>query len=226
MRALLRKNTTFKWNDAAQESFDQVKNMVVNSPALKLFDPNKPTVVSTEASDNGLAAVLTQVNEAGEEDTIAFASRSLSDAESKYSIVEKEALACVWATEKWRVWLWGRKFLLRTDHQALTILLTTKGNNRAGLRVARLSARLIEFDYEVQYRAGTLNNIAYCLSRLPLLATDMDYTETVESVATILDDIQAVNQADFKAENNSCPVLTKLCSQLQKPWPKQKKVCT
>ena len=103
MRALLRKNITFKWNDAAQESFDQVKNMVVNSPALKLFDPNKPTVVSTDASDYGLGAVLTQVNEAGVEDTITFASRSLSDAERKYSIVEKEALACVWAAEKWCV---------------------------------------------------------------------------------------------------------------------------
>lgn len=224
MRALLRKNTTFKWNDEAQKSFDQVKNMVVNSPALKLFDPNKPTVVSTDASDYGLGAVLTQVNEAGEEDTIAFASRSLSDAERKYSIVEKEALACVWAAEKWRVWLWGRKFLLRTDHQALTTLLTTKGNNRAGLRVARWSARLMEFDYEVQYRAGTLNSIADCLSRLPLPATNMDYTETVESVATILDDIQAVTQADFKAESNSCPVLTKLRAQLQKPWPRKKKV--
>ena len=82
----------------------------------------------------------------------------------------------------------------------------------------------MEFDYEVQYRAGALNNIADCLSRLPLPATDMDYTETVESVATILDDIQAVTQAHFKAESNSCPVLTKLCAKLQKPWPKQKKV--
>ena len=93
MRDLLRKNTTFKWNDEAQESFDQVKNMVVNSPALKLFDPNKPTVVSTDASDYGFGAVLTQVNEAREEYTIVFASRSLSDAERKYLIVEKEALA-------------------------------------------------------------------------------------------------------------------------------------
>ena len=78
----------------------------------------------------------------------------------------------------------------------------------------------MEFDYEVQYRAGTLNNIADCLSRLPLPATDMDYTEAVESIATILDDIQAVTQADFKAESNSCPVLTKLGLRELYWWPK------
>lgn len=65
--------------------------------------------------------MLSQVNIAGEENTVALASRSLSDAERKYSIVEK-GLACVWAAEKLRVWLWGRNFLLRTDHQVLMTL--------------------------------------------------------------------------------------------------------
>lgn len=223
MRAMLRKNAVFDRNDTAQKSFEQVKNMVVNSPALMLFDPNKLTVVSTDASDYGLGAVLMQVNNAREEDTVAFASRSLSDAERKYSTVEKEALACVWAAEKWRVWLWGRKFLLRTDHQALTMLLTTQENNRAGLCVVRWLARLMEFDYDIQYRFGSLNSVADCLSGLPLPGTGMDYAEMVESVETILTDNTAVSKANFQAECHSCPVLTKLCAQIQKPWPKQKK---
>ncbi|KAI3377818.1 hypothetical protein L3Q82_008956 [Scortum barcoo] len=100
MRALLRKNSAFTWNNAAQASFAQVKGIIANGPALKLFDLNKSTVISTDASDYGLGAILTQVNNAGEEETVAFASRSLSDAERKYSIVEKEALACIWAAEK------------------------------------------------------------------------------------------------------------------------------
>ena len=222
MRALLRKDTDFTWTDAAQQSFEQVKGMIASGPALRLFDPNKRTVVSTDASDYGLGAVLTQMNKNGEEETVAFASRSLTDAEKKYSIVEKEALACVWAAEKWRVWLWGRKFLLRTDHQALTTLLTTKGNNRAGLRIARWSARLMEFDYDVQYRPGSQNNVADCLSRLPLTGTDMDYTERVESVAAIMTDTDAISMDDFKAACRSCPVLTKLCAHIPKPWPGRK----
>jgi len=58
--------------------------------------------------------------------TIAYASRVLAPHEQKYSVGERGALACVWAVEKWHTYLWGRKFLLRTDHQALTTLLSTK----------------------------------------------------------------------------------------------------
>lgn len=70
-------------------------------------------------------------------------------AERKYGTVEKEALACVWDVERWRTYLWGCRFTLLTDHQALTTLLTTNGVGRAGLRVARWSARLMSFDYDL-----------------------------------------------------------------------------
>ena len=113
-----------------------VKTRIVNSPALVVFDPSLPTIVSTDASDYGLGAILTQVHPDNTERTVAFASRSLTPAERKYSIVEKEALACVWAAEKWRTFLWGTRFTLRTDHQALTTLLATKGLGRAGMRIA------------------------------------------------------------------------------------------
>ncbi len=88
-------------------------------------------------------------------------------------------LACVWAVEKWRTYLWGRKFTLRTDHQALTTLLSTKGTDRAGMRIARWSAHLLCFTYDVVYRAGAQNHTADCLSHLPLptsspLAEDTD----------------------------------------------------
>lgn len=103
----------------------------------------------------------------------------------KYSVVEKEALASIWTAEKWRTWLWGRKFVLQTDHQALTKLLTTKVNNRAGLLVVRWSGHLFEFDYDAQYRKGTLNQVADCLSRLPLSDAGEISDSTVEFVAAI-----------------------------------------
>lgn len=80
----------------------------------------------------------------------------------------------------------------------------------------------MEFDYDVQFRSGSLNSVADCLSRLPLPGTGMDFAETVESVATILTD-NAVPQSDFKAECHFCPLLTKHCALIQKPWPKQNK---
>ena len=115
----------------------------MNSAALSVFDTSLPTFVSTDASDYGLGAVLTQLQPDGTERTVACASRSLNSAERKYSVVEKEALACVWAAEKLRTFLWGTRFTLRTDHQALTTLLATKGLGRAGMRIARWSARLL-----------------------------------------------------------------------------------
>ncbi len=210
MRALLRKDCDFQWTVAAQESFDQVKKAIVDSPALSLFNPNLGTILSCDASDYGVGAVLTQLDDQGIERTIAFASRSLSDAERKYSIVEKEALACVWSAEKWRTWLWGRKFMLRTDHQALTTLLSSKGNSCAGLRVARWSARLLEFNYDVEYRPGPLNSVADCLSRMPLPNTEHNYAETIESVALISFASSAISKGDFQTACNNCPVLTKL----------------
>uniref|UniRef100_A0A672GRZ7 Reverse transcriptase/retrotransposon-derived protein RNase H-like domain-containing protein n=1 Tax=Salarias fasciatus TaxID=181472 RepID=A0A672GRZ7_SALFA len=105
LRALLRGGSEFKWTD----------ELIATSPALTLFDPTLPTLVTTDACDYGIGAVLTQMH-GDTEKTVAFASRALTSTERNYSIIEKEALACVWAAERWRTYLWGRHFTLRTDH--------------------------------------------------------------------------------------------------------------
>ncbi len=148
--------------------------MLIHSPALSLFDTELLTVVSTDASDYGLGAVLAQVHEDKTERIVAFASRTLSSGERKFSTIENEALACVWAVKNWQTYLWGRKFLLCMDHQALTVLLSSKGNDRTGMRIVRWAARLLCFNYDVIYRPGALNNTADCLSRLPLPASEED----------------------------------------------------
>ncbi|KAL0190178.1 hypothetical protein M9458_012876 [Cirrhinus mrigala] len=129
LRACIRQGSDFVWSEEAQQCFDVVKKSLVQSPILSLFDPKLPTVVSTDASSYGLGTVLAQIHEDKTERIVAFASRTLSSAERKYSTIEREALACVWAIEKWRTYLWGRKFLLRTDHQALTVLFSSKAHN-------------------------------------------------------------------------------------------------
>ncbi|KAF7647901.1 hypothetical protein LDENG_00165050 [Lucifuga dentata] len=126
MHECVKEGASFTWTAAAQSSFDKVKILLVTSPALTLFDPALRSVISTDASDYGVGAMFAQVQPDGTEKPVAFAFRTLTTAERKYSIVEKEALACVWATEKWQTYLWGQCFTLRTDHQALTTLLTTK----------------------------------------------------------------------------------------------------
>lgn len=112
--------------------------------------------------------------------------------------MEKEALGCVWTVEKWRTYLWGRKFKLKTDHQALPTLLTTKGSDRAGMRIARWSARLLCFNYEITYRAGAQNHTADCLSRLPLQTpAETDNDSEPELVALLSTAVTAVTQTEF-----------------------------
>ncbi|KAL7846430.1 hypothetical protein SRHO_G00214100 [Serrasalmus rhombeus] len=204
MRDVLREPTTFKWTDKAQQSFQKIKELITRSSALALFDPALPTIVSTDASDYSIGGVLSQLHPDNTEKTVA--SRTLTPTERKYSVVEKEALACVWTTERWRTYLWGTKFTLKTDHQALTTLLATRGMGRSGLRIARWSARLLCFNYDIAYRRGVDNRAADCLSRLPLPNKD-DSTldaepETVAAISTLL---SAVSVSDFAAACSSCP---------------------
>ncbi|XP_057698600.1 uncharacterized protein K02A2.6-like [Corythoichthys intestinalis] len=157
------------------------------------------------------------------ERVVAFASMTLSPAERKYSTVEREALACVWAVEKWRTYLWGRRFVLRTDHQALTTLLTSKGSSRAGLRIARWSARLLCFTYDVTYRPGYMNVNADCLSRLPLADTNEDTDEPDMIAAIFRESLCAISLTEFSVASENCPELILLRRQIQEGWPKTKK---
>ncbi|KAL0160510.1 hypothetical protein M9458_044235, partial [Cirrhinus mrigala] len=144
--ACLCQDSALQWTDKAQQSFMDVKKCLVDSPSLALFNPELPVIVSTDASDYGLGAVLSQVHPDHSERTAAFASQTLTPTERHYSVVEKKALACVWAVEK--------HFTLRTDHQALTTLLSTRGAGRAMMRIAQWLARLLCFTYDVVYRAA------------------------------------------------------------------------
>lgn len=95
---------------------------------LAHFDLQSPTFVTCDASNTAICAVLSQL-QGGTERPVAFASRSLTPTEQKYSVVEREALSCIWACEQWHMYLYGRHFTLQTDSQALTALLATSVNH-------------------------------------------------------------------------------------------------
>ncbi len=220
LRTCLKDESGFHRSEEAKQSLTEVKKLLIHSPALALFDPGLPVIISTDASAYRLGAVFSQVGAVDQEHTVAFASRTLTLAEQKYSNIEKEALACVWAVEKWRTYLWGRKFTLRTDHQAMTTLLTTKGTDRAGMRIARWAACLLCFNYSVEYRAGSENHSADCLSRLPLpLASDAELNTEPEFVTLESTGPIAIPQDEFDAASARCPELSALHSQIACGWP-------
>ena len=100
-----------------------------NSDFITCISPLQPKLevqLAVDASLFGLGAVISHITTEGEERPIAYASRSLTPAEKNYSVIEKEALAIIFAIRKFQQFLYGRRFTLLTDHQPLTLLFGPK----------------------------------------------------------------------------------------------------
>ena len=109
LRRLTKKDVPFKWKKAQQQAFDKLKKDLANTQTLAYFDQNAPTQVIADAGPVGLGAVLVQKQQ-GQHRVISYASRSLTEVERRYSQTEKEALALVWACERFHLYLYGIKF--------------------------------------------------------------------------------------------------------------------
>ncbi|KAE8968787.1 hypothetical protein PR001_g27690 [Phytophthora rubi] len=163
MTKLLRKGVVWRWGDSQKEAFECLKKALTEQPLLAYPDISRPFRLVTDASQVGLGAALTQDQGHGEQ-PIAYASKINSPTVAKYSITELECAAVVWAVKLFRPYLYGRKFVLMTDHAALKWLMTSK--ELAG-RLHRWALQLQEYDFEVVYRPGSSNVVADALSRAP-----------------------------------------------------------
>ena len=152
------------WTPTCNTAFTTLKKALCSSPILGSPNFARSFTLQTDASDRGVGAVLSQVNEAGEEYPVAFYSRKLLPREERYSTVEKECLAIKAACWAFRVYLLGRPFKVQTDHRALEWLDRIKDNNA---RLTRWSLALQPFAYTVEYHAGKANANADALSRAP-----------------------------------------------------------
>lgn len=159
----LRKGEKITHTPEFVSAFTRCKNILTSSHVLQRPDFTKKFVLTTDASNYALGAVLSQ-GPIGKDKPIAFASRTLTKSEENYSTIEKELLAIDWACTYFKPYLFGRKFTLYTDHKPLTYALNLKTSND---RLIRMKLRLEQFDYDIQYRAGKQNVVADGLSRIP-----------------------------------------------------------
>lgn len=167
---LLRKDN-FKWNKETDAAFQKLKEAMTTAPILALPNFDQPFTLETDASGKGLGAVLMQ-----NQRHIAYMSKTLSIKNQALSIYEREFLDVIVAVLKWRNYLQGHKFIIKTDQQALRYLLDQKSMNPTQQR--RLT-KLLGLNYEIQFRSGIENKAADALSRCPTFTTDCAAVTTV-----------------------------------------------
>ena len=155
-----KKNSGFTWNPECHNAFEKLKETLINSSVLKHPDYNSPFIVDTDASDNSLGAVLSNIVD-GVEYPVAFPSIVLTPAECRYSTTKREALAVIEAMKWFKPYIWGTQFVLRTDQASLQWLFR---QNNDGM-IFRMLQRLQEFDFQVVHRPGDKHGNADGLSR-------------------------------------------------------------
>ncbi|PNF14896.1 hypothetical protein B7P43_G05140 [Cryptotermes secundus] len=170
---LLKKNTPYIWNEKTETAFNALKESLSTEPILQYPDFKRPFVLTTDASNEAIGAVLSQ-GPIGRDLPVAYASRTLIVAERNYPTIEKELLAIVWACKYFRPYLYGRKFTIVTDHRPLTWIFSVKDPSS---RLLRWRLKLEEYDYQVVYKKGSKNTNADALSRIQVAEISPDDKE-------------------------------------------------
>ena len=134
---------------------------------MSYFDPRKNTEVIVDASPFGLWAMLVQGNENEQKRVVAYASKTLSPVEQRYSQTEREALAIVWSCEHFHLYLYGQKFSIVSDHKPLELIFNNP-SSRLPARIERWGLRLQPYNFKVIYKAGNDNPADY-MSRHPVI---------------------------------------------------------
>jgi len=164
---LLKKNAPeqLQWTDTTTDVFDSLKTSLTTKPILQLPDSNAPFILRTDASQLGLGAVLLQPSKKDFRlySPVFYASRRLRGPEVNYSTIEKEALAIYWALQKFEIYLYGREFVIETDHRPLLYLQQA---DKLNPRLKRWSLYFSLFKFKAIHINGTDNHLADALSRL------------------------------------------------------------
>ena len=125
LHKLLKKDAPYDWTINQEQAFQTLKEKLISPPVLKYPDFNERFILTTDASGEGLGAVLSR-GEIGKDSAVAYASRTLNRAEKSYGTNEKELLAIVWGMRYFRPYLYGKRFTVVNDHKPLTWIMNVK----------------------------------------------------------------------------------------------------
>ena len=177
----LSKYTSLVWTTLGQTAFESLRELIANCPLLRFPDDSSPIILRTDASDFGIGGILFQTIE-GVENPIAFVSKSLTDVQLRWSVIQKEAYAVFYCCTQLDYLLRDRRFIIETDHRNLTYM--QKNTNSM---VIRWDIAIQELDFTIRFIKGKDNEIADSMSRLCTnLIVDVDL---MQSAIYILSDV-------------------------------------
>lgn len=167
---LTKKNVPFVWDETCQKAFERSKLLLSEDSLLVQYNSDTPLGIVCDASPYGVGAVLFHIDPNTKlERPIKFVSGSLSETERRYSQLEREALAIVFAMRKFHKFVYGKRFILYSDHKPLQFIFGEKKlNSVSGARIQRWCLFLTQYDYEICHRKGSNMGNADGLSRVPL----------------------------------------------------------
>ena len=116
LRQLLRKDMPWNWDTPQEEAFQRIKEKLMSPEILTHYDPKKTCIIAADACQNGMGAVLLQEDDLGNRRPVAYASRSLTETEGRYAVIEKEALAATWTCDKFSDYIFGTEFTVSLFH--------------------------------------------------------------------------------------------------------------
>ncbi|XP_039514899.1 uncharacterized protein LOC120469791 [Pimephales promelas] len=163
---LLKAKVKFVWSFACQQAFDSIKSLLCSSPVLAAPCFDKNFMLQVDASQVGAGAVLLQEDDQGVVRPVSFFSKKFNRYQFNYSVIEKEALALIWALQHFQVYIGGAPVIVYTDHNPLTFLQSFKCPNQ---RLMRWSLFLQAYDLDIRHIKGADNVIADALSRAPVI---------------------------------------------------------
>ena len=209
---LTQKGIKFVWSTECDNAFENIiKQLTKSNHVLANYDGKSKLILEVDASPIGLGAVLKQCNKSGKESTIFFASRKLQKAELAYAQIDKEALAIIFAVNKFGKFLLGSEFILRTDHKPLIHIFNPEKNISAvaNARITRWSLKLSAFRFSIEHISGKNNIVADGLSRLPINDDEVKFVTPSEYI-NLLEDFQKF-KVDIKQLKKSASMDTKYC---------------
>lgn len=213
LNQLTRKDTVWCWLKQHQDAYDTLRRCISSPPVLSYYDVDQPVTLTCDASQHGLGAACLQGGR-----PIAYASRTMTETETRYAQIEKELLAVVFACSRFNDYIYGKPVTIETDHQPL-ITIIRKPIFSAPARLQRMMLQLQKYNIDLVYKKGKHMYLADTLSRAPRASTLQHVNELNDFEVMSVSRVSSSRLDELKRHTAEDGLLQTLSSVIKHGWP-------